>query len=75
MNSFVGMNHLEEIRNVPCAWTKINSDRAGRSPELLSVLSTRSYPGLGSQEGFPGSFKKSEICEDNRAIIFFYWLG
>ena len=53
----------------------LNSDRAGRSPELPSVLCSRGsglfHPSLDSQEGYPGSVRESEICEDNSLIIFF----
>ena len=37
---------------------------------ICTVHAELFHPGLGSQEGYPGSVKESEICEDNSLIIF-----
>ena len=37
---------------------------------ICTVHAELFHPGLGSQEGYLGSVKESEICEDNSLIIF-----
>ena len=51
----------------------LNSDRAGRSPELLSVLSRRNCFTLASiaRKDIMVQFgKESELCEDKNLIIY-----
>ena len=61
----------KEKRVVNICLHGLNSDRAGRSPELLSVLSTRSCFTLASvaREGYHGSVWESDLCEHKNLII------